>query len=327
MPLFKESFSIYETEIGISSSLDLELERVFKAKFGPHVLHRDFVASELDGLIYVIDEEILPPRFQWSDRVLFCLGDFSGIRRMEGTRHSLAPYVLHVFVLTLLERKKHIRSCHASALFNDDTKDLLMFAGGVGAGKTSLLLSGLEQGWRIVGNDLVLFDLDQGTQPRFWVSSSECPVKMMTIQVFSEFLRQNGYGDQLDPIEESIKTGRVFTSATPLRLDKFLYPSVSIIPRRIFIFFPYVILGGEAGLKAVEDNTVGREYLYGYMTEKLRADSLMNYKYAVPSFDDGELMKDRVRFIETFLSNVTGLYFCFGDAKIIFSKIAKEICL
>jgi len=120
--------------------------------------------NNMDSYMMVIDHPGLTPSIVHSDDRLIFTGDATGMedtcRDRRWTLFSNAG-LFYMWTLQTLERCRSIYSFHASALYQEDTNELLVIVGGPGAGKTVLMLEALiHRGYKLFSTEMTHFRLD-----------------------------------------------------------------------------------------------------------------------------------------------------------------------
>lgn len=318
--MINSAFSVYGAKIGVCSQIELEFSKNFTYKFGTYVRELNYIPTNLDATIYLIEDKLPLPHFSVLPNRLFCVGDFVGINHKYGDVHSIIRYVMYAYTLSVLERVRRILSCHASAVYNQDKNTVLLFVGTAGAGKTSLLLEAIERDWQIVGNDLVSIEINE-EYPLFYTGPANCPVKSHTLKSHMDFLIKNNIQFDKKKVEEG---GWLATDS--LELKSFSVPKEVIRDPNILLILPKIESSATTcSLLKVEAYHKIREEIYEYATEKIRAESLMNYRFPVPSFDDQQTMYQRIALVESFIKHIEGVYFAFGHAEGAFREIERKL--
>lgn len=85
-------------------------------------------------------------------------------QRAEDRRYAMlgTQGFLYRFILYILERTKRMYSFHSNALYDDRSNTLIVTMGGAGAGKTPVLLSGIEKGWKVFSTELTHVAFEDG---------------------------------------------------------------------------------------------------------------------------------------------------------------------
>jgi hypothetical protein len=316
--MIRKAYSVYGAQIGVCSEIDLEFLKNFTYKFGHFVRELNYIPTSMDATIYLIEDDLPLPHFSPLSNRLFCVGDFIGINKKYGDVHSIIRYVMYAYTLSALERFRRILSCHASAVFDPKRNTVLLFVGTAGAGKTSLLLAAIKNGWQIVGNDLVAIEINE-EYPLFYTGPANCPVKSHTLKPYIDFLTQKGVQFDRDKVEKGD-----WLATDNLELTPFSVSSEAIRNSRVLLILPKIESSAtRCSLLKVDTYHRIREEIYEYATEKIRAESLMNYRFPVPSFDDQQTMYQRIGLVESFIKHIEGVYFAFGHAEGTFQEIER----
>lgn len=103
----------------------------------------------LDGYFYILDYKNVEPTISISEDKVVAIGNWSALEENTADkRYTLLGNqgLLFRFILTILERKHGIYNLHASALYNEESDELLIALGERGSGKSALMLSALDKG-------------------------------------------------------------------------------------------------------------------------------------------------------------------------------------
>jgi len=318
--MIRKAFSVYGAKIGVCSDIDLEFSKNFSYKFGPFVRELSYIPTNMNATIYLIEDDLPLPHFSPLPNRLFCVGNFVGINCKYGDVHSIIRYVMYAYTLSALERFRRILSCHASAVYDPNRNTVLLFVGTAGSGKTSLLLAAIKNGWKIVGNDLVAIEINE-EYPLFYIGPANCPVKSHTLEPYIDFFTQKGVQFDRHKVEQGD-----WLATDNLELSSLSVSQEVIRSPRVLLILPKIESSATCcSLLKVETYHKIREEIYEYATEKIRAESLMNYRFPVPSFDDQQTMYQRIGLVESFIKHIEGVYFAFGHAEGAFQEIERRL--
>jgi hypothetical protein len=270
--------------------------------------------------VYLIEDQLPLPHFSALPTKLFCVGDFLSINKKYGDVHSIIRYVIYAYILSALERFRSILSCHGSAVYSKERNTVLLFMGTAGAGKTCLLLSAIERGWKIVGNDLVSVAINP-EYVTFYAGPATCPVKSHTLKPHLQFLCDSGVGFDQGKVNRGD-----WLAADSINLERFAISQETIQDPKVVLVLPRIESSAmNSSLVRLDSYTKMREEIYEYATEKIRTESLMNYRFPVPSFDDQETMFARIARVEMFIKFLSGVYFGFGKSEGVFEEIERTL--
>ena len=167
--MYKKAVKILNLKIGILANRE-ELLPNFPLKIELESLLTDFYkieeidySSNLDAYFIILDEETLTPEISISESRIFASGPFTKLtQECEDLRFSFFGNegLFFRYVLALLEKKKNIYSFHACSLYDEKSKNLYIVCGSAGAGKTCLLLRGLELGLKLFSAEMTHFKIE-----------------------------------------------------------------------------------------------------------------------------------------------------------------------
>jgi len=104
---------------------------------------------DLDGYFYVLNCDVWDAHISWGEDYIVAIGKWPVLEdETVDKRYTLLGNegLLSKFILTILERKYGIYNFHASALYDEESDELLLVLGEKGSGKSSLMFSVLDKG-------------------------------------------------------------------------------------------------------------------------------------------------------------------------------------
>lgn len=170
--MYKKAVKILNLKMGILTNRK-ELLPNFPLKIELESLLTDFYkieeidySSNLDAYFIILDEETLTSEISISESRIFASGPFTKLtQECEDLRFSFFGNegLFFRYVLALLEKKKNIYSFHACSLYDEKSKNLYIVCGSAGAGKTCLLLRGLELGLKLFSAEMTHFKIENNS--------------------------------------------------------------------------------------------------------------------------------------------------------------------
>ena len=188
LTLHQRGVRIIEARIGLISNngvllshpgyFSLEYQRKDPQIWNLHTsfptVHSEEFTGEMDSYMVAVDHPSLPLSIMHSENRLVFMGDVSGLEATcQDRRWSLFGNagLMYMWALLTLESRHSIYSFHASALYREESDELLVIVGGPGAGKTVLILEALtRRGYKVFTTEMVHFRL-KGQEVTFFKGS------------------------------------------------------------------------------------------------------------------------------------------------------------
>ncbi len=254
-----------------------------------HRLLRLTEDAPLDGelLIHDCDRPQLDVVLQ--DALAMVTGPVTALERgAKDRRYALlgTQGYLYRFILYVLERTKRIYSFHSNSLYDEASNTLVISMGGAGAGKTPVLLSGIEKGWRVFSTELTHVAIEDG-QCVFYKGGLYDNVRVGNLSV--DFpMAQRRLGVNLPDVTDVWATKIcVDLSGAEAKPDRLISPTVRIL-------FPRIEAGWDKPiLSQVSARASLQKALYDNASEKVGASFLLYESVPVPGFDSPELARAR----------------------------------
>jgi hypothetical protein len=193
---------------------------------------------------------------------------------------------LYRFILYVLERTKGIYSFHSNSLYDETSDTLVISMGGAGAGKTPVLLSGIERGWKVFSTELTHVAIENGGCV-FHKGGLYDNVRVGNLSVdFPEVSRRLGL--ELPAVADVWATKIcVDLSGAGAKPDRLVNP-------RVRILFPRIEAGWDkALLSAMSSRASLQKALYDNASEKVGTSFLLYESVPVPGFDSPQLARRR----------------------------------
>lgn len=193
---------------------------------------------------------------------------------------------LYRFILYILERTKRIYSFHSNALYDRQSHTLIVTMGGAGAGKTPVLLSGIEKGWTVFSTELTHVALEDG-QCIFYKGGLYDNIRVGNLtRDFPQVCRRLGLSlpDVDDVWGTKICVDLRGVAAEP---DRLVNPNLRIL-------FPRIEAGWEKPVvTAIVDRASLQKALFDNASEKVGSSFLLYEAVPVSGLDSPALARQR----------------------------------
>lgn len=245
--------------------------------------------TPLDGelLIYDCDRPALEVVLQ--DDLAVIAGPIRALERQATDRRFAllgTQGYLYRFILYVLERRKSIYSFHSNALYDEASNTLVVSMGGAGAGKTPVLLSGIERGWKVFSTELTHVAIEGG-QCVFYKGGMYDNVRVGNLSEDFPAV-QAQLGVPLPRASDIWATKFcVDLSAAEAKPDRLVSPNVRIV-------FPRIEAGWDRPILSPITTRVSlQKALYDNASEKVGTSFLLYESVPVSGFDSPGLARKR----------------------------------
>ena len=251
-----------------------------------------------DAVVRVMDVPGLTAEVRTDDSGIWAAGDFSALdASVKDRRYSLFGNlgIFFKYSMATLERHYGIHSFHASAMYIPDRHELVIVAGPPGAGKTVLLLSGLERGWLLFSAEMTHFSLDK-RGCTFYKGALVDNIRLGNFLYDFPGVAEKKLGIQLPAVRDPWGT-KISVDLAPVSPpeDEIVNPTVTII-------FPKIEAGRDTPV--VQDISEPHKLtlqLFNNATEKIGATTLLYEAVAVDTVDTPDLMRRRLEDMQAFV--------------------------
>lgn len=260
---------------------------------------RDFpVEAGVDGALYAWDVEG-PGQIYAGETEVVAVGPFERLERTaKDPRYSLFGNLglFFKFMMAMLERTRGIMSFHASALYNDGANELILVLGGPGAGKTVLLLAGLQRGYTLFSTEMTHLQATAGGW-RFSKGSLYDNVRLGTLLVdFPDVGRRLNL--RTDQVED------VWGTKVAIDLSPFQTPQDHLDNPRVAILLPKIEAGRERpDIHQVRGHESIVRLLFTNATEKIASSTLLYGAIPSGSMDTTDLMRRRYERLDRYVAS------------------------
>jgi hypothetical protein len=245
--------------------------------------------TPLDGELLIYDCERPALEITLQDSLAIIAGPIRVLERQAKDRRFAllgTQGYLYRFVLYILERSKGIYSFHSNALYDEASNTLVISMGGAGAGKTPVLLSGIERGWKVFSTELTHATIEGG-QCVFYKGGIYDNVRVGNLtEDFPAVQAQLGV--PLPQVSDVWATKVCMDlSAAEAKPDRLVNPNVRIL-------FPRIEAGWDQPiLSPVTTRASLQKALYDNASEKVGTSFLLYESVPVSGFDSPELARKR----------------------------------
>ena len=254
--------------------------------------------EELDACIYVHDVKGVPPAVTVTNREVRLVGNISQLdAQMSDRRYSLFGNLglFFRYSMATLERYHDIFSFHASAMYIPDEDELLLLVGGAGAGKTCLLLEGLNRGYQMFSTEMTHIKFE-GDKCLFFKGSLIDNVRIGNfIYDFPTVPRLLNF--RLPEVKD------VWGTKVTVDLHGKTTSEDILVNPKVTLIFPKIEEGrDEAIFGDITDKRKLVKSLFDNATEKIANTALLYDTIPVGCLDSPELMQKRLKAMEKFVS-------------------------
>ncbi len=305
--MYKRAVKIGQARMGIvSNNEELVTEtRYFEGQVmeslltNIHSIEPISYSEDLDAYFIAIDDPVVEPQVNVTEKVLYATGDFSRYEReCSDNRYSLFGNLglFFKYLLVTLERHHQVYSFHASSMFSPSRNTLLLVVGGPGAGKTVFLLKGLEDDWQIFSTEMTHFRFTaQGYE--FYMGSLFDNIRLGTL--IYDFPNANRKLKIEIPDVPDVWTHKIAIDMSHIAAKpKYLNPRVTVVEAKI-----------ESGRNVPVIKPLARrekivQLLFDNATEKFSHPMILYDVIPVEGLDTLELMKRRLQIMTRFVEEV-----------------------
>ncbi|MBI4277288.1 MAG: hypothetical protein HY660_02430 [Armatimonadetes bacterium] len=252
----------------------------------------------VDGALYAWDVEG-PGQINAGETEVVAVGPFQRLEHsVKDPRYSLFGNLglFFKFMMAMLERARGIMSFHASGLYHAAANELILVLGAPGAGKTVLLLAGLQRGFTLFSTEMTHL---QAT-PEGWRFSKGAlydNVRLGTLLVdFPEVGRRLNL--RTDHVQD------VWGTKIAVDLSPFQTPQDHLDNPKVAILLPKIEAGRvRPEIQEVRDHEAIVRLLFTNATEKIASSTLLYGTIPSGSLDTADLMRARYQRLDRYAAS------------------------
>ena len=258
-------------------------------------------SEELDTYFYVYDVEGVPPIIEVTDREVQVVGNISQLdAQMVDRRYSLFGNLglFFRYSLATLERYYDIFSFHASSMYIPSENELLLLVGSAGAGKTCLLLEGLNRGYQMFSTEMTHIRFE-GDKCLFFKGSLIDNVRI------GNFVCDFPTVPKLLNLELP-EVENIWGTKVTIDLSSKATSQDILVSPKVTMLFPKIEEGRqEAIFEDITDKRKLMKLLFDNATEKIANTALLYESIPVGCLDSPDLMRKRLKAMERFVAGET----------------------
>ncbi len=299
MKWYRKGVKILKATIGLvtnSPSL-VEEDKFYLLETDFHKIQEIPYSQDLDGYIYIVDVEGESPRVFKEDKKITAVGDFTHLHlKSKDLRYSLLGNegLLYRYTLKILEEKYGIFSFHACGLFEENKNLFYIIAGGAGSGKTTFLLKGIEEGFKIFSTEMIHFQI-KGEKVVFFKGSLADNIRVGNLKYdYPKAARLLGV--KIPEVENEWGTKiTVDMSTYQTSFDTLEDPSIVLV-------FPHVEEKREKVIRSpIKSIRTLTKMIFDNISEKVGESILLYEELPVEGMDNSALLLKRFQAVRDFL--------------------------
>jgi hypothetical protein len=253
--------------------------------------------DDLDSNCLLVNKPESPPSVEILENELTIRGDLGAIEKNARDRRwaILGNQGIWFRFLLGVQERHGIFSLHAASAYHPERERLLILLGKAGAGKSVLLLSVLELGYRIFSTEMTFFQIMDG-EIRFLRGSLIDNLRIGTLLV--------DFPSMLESLEIVLPaSNKPWREKISVDLHRVGSDMKEIANPTISILLPRIEAGIEKNsLHALSDKPTLQRILFDFASEKIAGSVLIDEKIPAVGFDSPELALARLEAIGQLMS-------------------------